>query len=99
MTRPKVGVECKMTNKTPKTDAALIDNADLSEWGCGKSNHVDADFARQLEEENNNMFNTLCEVHGLITNIDHSVSCSIHYDQACDCGKNEALTKLQPFLQ
>lgn len=39
----------KNMTKTPKTDAALINNADLSEWGYGKSDYVHADFARQLE--------------------------------------------------
>ena len=51
-----------METKTPKTDAALIDNADLSEWGCGKSNYVDADFARQLEQENIAMRESFCKV-------------------------------------
>jgi len=36
-------------SKTPETDAARIDNADLSDWGTGKSEYVHADFARQLE--------------------------------------------------
>lgn len=36
---------------TPRTDAALIDNADITDWGTGKSNWVSADFARQLEKE------------------------------------------------
>jgi len=50
LTGPKIEVGYGMISKTPKTDAALIDNADLSEWGYGKSNYVDADFARQFEE-------------------------------------------------
>lgn len=36
---------------TPRTDEALIDNADLSDQGYGKSNYVYSDFARQLERE------------------------------------------------
>ena len=40
-----------MTTPTPRTEAARIDNADLSDWGTGKSDYVHADFARQLEQE------------------------------------------------
>ena len=36
-------------SQTPLTDAARIDNADLSDWGTGKSEYVYADFARSLE--------------------------------------------------
>jgi hypothetical protein len=36
---------------TPRTEEALIDNADLCDEGHGKSNMVKADFARQLEKE------------------------------------------------
>lgn len=36
---------------TPRTDAALIDNADLHDEGYGKSHMVDGDFARTLETE------------------------------------------------
>lgn len=39
------------SSQTPRTDAALIDNADLHDQGYGKSNMVYADFARQLELE------------------------------------------------
>ena len=36
---------------TPRTDAELIPNADLSDWGCGNSTMVRAEFARELERE------------------------------------------------
>ena len=36
---------------TPRTDDALIHNADLYDQGHGWSNMVEADFARQLERE------------------------------------------------
>jgi hypothetical protein len=39
------------TNDTPRTEEARIDNADLSDWGTGKSEYVPADFARTLERE------------------------------------------------
>lgn len=40
-----------MSTDTPKTEAALIDNADLYDTGHGKSEMVPADFARKLERE------------------------------------------------
>lgn len=40
-----------MDTATPRTDAFCIDNADLSDWGTGKSNLVYADQCRQLERE------------------------------------------------
>ncbi len=39
-------------SNTPRTEEALIDNADLSDEGWGKSEMVHADFARKLETEN-----------------------------------------------
>jgi hypothetical protein len=44
-----------MNNETPRTEAALVDNADLHDWGHGKSNMVPADFARELERELNGL--------------------------------------------
>lgn len=38
---------------TPRTENARIDNADLTDWGTGKSEFVHADFARELERELN----------------------------------------------
>ena len=37
---------------TPRTDEAELDDAHFSDWGCGPSGYVHADFARQLEREN-----------------------------------------------
>ncbi len=36
---------------TPRTDAAVIPNADLSDQGHGDSPYVYADFARELERD------------------------------------------------
>ncbi len=38
---------------TPRTDAAVIDNSEFSDWGSGESPYVMADFARTLERELN----------------------------------------------
>lgn len=44
-----------MNSDTPRTEKARIDNADLNDWGIGKSYYVYASFARELERENNQL--------------------------------------------
>jgi hypothetical protein len=40
-----------MNPDTPRTEAARIDNADLSDWGTGKSPYVHASDMAKLELE------------------------------------------------
>ncbi len=42
-------------NDIPRTDEAIVDWGDISDCGWGRSPYVYANFARQLERENNEL--------------------------------------------
>lgn len=47
---------------TPRADAAELDEAHFSDWGWGPSGYVEADFARTLESENQELLAALKDV-------------------------------------
>ncbi len=97
--------------KTPKTDSQAYDvlyRADMGGWFRADEikkdpygDHVSADFARQLEEENNNMREAIQYAYDVLQTVESLWPVWMGTpNQTIEHEKQKlALTKLQPFLQ
>lgn len=83
--------------KTPKTDAAMF----YQPSDRHTDEVVSADFARQLEEENNNMLEAIQYAYGVLQTAESLWPVWMGTpNQTIEHEKQKlALTKLQPFLQ
>lgn len=96
-----------MTSKTPRTDAQaynVLYRADMGGWFRADEikkdpygDHISADFARQLEEENLKLRELVGEAYSVLTTISERNTPYIQSWHAVDMAN--VITKLQPFLQ